>query len=99
MARAFWGVFVWRELKGASKGAHLLLALMFVCFVVGTRRAKSCEGELAMASWWHDNRAACRRSFPFGMHLEAQNLPARCRIFPTGGLDAVLLTRLTIAKV
>lgn len=35
LVAALWGVFIWREFKGASKGVHLLLALMFVCFVLG----------------------------------------------------------------
>ena len=35
LVAAFWGVFIWREFNGASKGVNLLLALMFVCFVVG----------------------------------------------------------------
>jgi len=35
LVAALWGVFIWREFKGASKGVNLLLALMFVCFVIG----------------------------------------------------------------
>jgi glucose uptake protein len=32
---ALWGVFVWREFKGAPKGTPALLAAMFACYVVG----------------------------------------------------------------
>lgn len=32
---ALWGVFIWKEFRGASKGTNRLLALMFLCFVVG----------------------------------------------------------------
>ncbi len=35
LVAALWGVFIWREFKGASKGVNLLLALMFVCFLIG----------------------------------------------------------------
>ncbi len=35
MVSALWGVFVWREFRGAPKGTNKLLALMFACFVVG----------------------------------------------------------------
>lgn len=35
MVSALWGVFVWREFRGAPKGTSKLLALMFACFVVG----------------------------------------------------------------
>lgn len=35
LVAALWGVFIWKEFKGASKGVNRLLALMFVCFVVG----------------------------------------------------------------
>jgi glucose uptake protein len=35
MVSAFWGVFVWREFAGSSKIAHVLLALMFVFFLLG----------------------------------------------------------------
>jgi glucose uptake protein len=35
LVAALWGVFIWREFKGASKVVNLLLALMFVCFVIG----------------------------------------------------------------
>jgi len=32
---ALWGVFVWKEFKGAPKGTNTILAMMFVAFVVG----------------------------------------------------------------
>jgi glucose uptake protein len=32
---ALWGVFVWREFKGAPKGTPALLAAMFACYVAG----------------------------------------------------------------
>ena len=32
---ALWGVFIWKEFKDAPKGTNMLLALMFVCFVIG----------------------------------------------------------------
>ncbi len=32
---AIWGVFIWREFKGAPKGVGKMLTAMFVCFVVG----------------------------------------------------------------
>ena len=32
---AIWGVFIWREFKGASKGVKNILAAMFLFFVVG----------------------------------------------------------------
>jgi glucose uptake protein len=35
MVAAIWGVFVWKEFKGAPKGTILLLTLMFIFFVVG----------------------------------------------------------------
>jgi glucose uptake protein len=35
MVAAFWGVFVWREFKNAREGTNLLLALMFIMFIVG----------------------------------------------------------------
>lgn len=30
-----WGVFVWKEFKDAPKGTNRLLAIMFVCYIVG----------------------------------------------------------------
>lgn len=35
MIAAIWGVFIWKEFKGASKGVYGLLALMFCLFVAG----------------------------------------------------------------
>jgi glucose uptake protein len=35
MVSALWGVFVWREFAGAPRAAHVMLALMFVFFVLG----------------------------------------------------------------
>jgi len=35
MVAALWGVFIWKEFKGAPKGTEKLLGLMFLCFVVG----------------------------------------------------------------
>jgi glucose uptake protein len=35
MVAAFWGVFIWREFKGASKKIHGWLAAMFACFITG----------------------------------------------------------------
>jgi glucose uptake protein len=35
MVSAIWGVFVWKEFKGAGRGVRRLLALMFVFFVAG----------------------------------------------------------------
>ncbi|GAB1453726.1 GRP family sugar transporter [Draconibacterium sp.] len=35
LVAAIWGVFVWKEFKGAPKGTNKLLAAMFVLFVVG----------------------------------------------------------------
>ena len=35
MIGAFWGVFIWKEFKGASKGINLLLGLMFLLFTTG----------------------------------------------------------------
>jgi len=35
MISALWGVFIWREFKGAPKGTDILIFLMFVCFVIG----------------------------------------------------------------
>ncbi len=35
MVAALWGVFIWREFKSAPRGTNNLLALMFLCFVVG----------------------------------------------------------------
>ncbi len=35
MVSAFWGVFIWKEFKGADKTTNILLALMFVMFLSG----------------------------------------------------------------
>ena len=35
LVAAFWGVFIWKEFKGAPAGTSRLLALMFTAFVVG----------------------------------------------------------------
>ena len=32
---AIWGVFIWREYKGAPKGTNAYLAMMFICFLAG----------------------------------------------------------------
>ena len=35
MVAALWGIFVWKEFKGASRGVDMLLGLMFVLFISG----------------------------------------------------------------
>jgi glucose uptake protein len=35
LVAALWGVFIWKEFKGASKAVNLLLTLMFFCFIIG----------------------------------------------------------------
>ncbi|MEI8246151.1 MAG: multidrug DMT transporter permease [Lentisphaerota bacterium] len=35
LVAALWGVFIWKEFKGASRQINLLLLFMFICFVVG----------------------------------------------------------------
>jgi glucose uptake protein len=35
MVAAFWGVFIWKEFKDAPKGTNKLIALMFICFLLG----------------------------------------------------------------
>ena len=35
MVAAIWGVFIWKEFKGAKKGVYGLLAAMFCFFVAG----------------------------------------------------------------
>lgn len=32
---ALWGVFIWKEFKGAPKSVNALLSLMFILFAVG----------------------------------------------------------------
>ncbi len=35
LVAAIWGVFIWKEFKGAPKGTNSLLYVMFICFFVG----------------------------------------------------------------
>jgi glucose uptake protein len=35
MVAAFWGVFIWKEFKGAGKGVNALLFFMFLLFITG----------------------------------------------------------------
>lgn len=35
LVAALWGVFIWKEFKGASKTVNILLGVMFACFVIG----------------------------------------------------------------
>lgn len=35
MIAAIWGVFIWKEFKGATKGTVAMIAVMFVCFLTG----------------------------------------------------------------
>jgi glucose uptake protein len=35
MVGAFWGVFIWKEFKGAPRGTAALLALMFALYILG----------------------------------------------------------------
>jgi glucose uptake protein len=35
MVGAAWGVFVWKEFKEAPKSTNKLLAIMFICFIIG----------------------------------------------------------------
>lgn len=35
MVAAFWGVFIWKEFKGAGKNVNVLLFLMFLLFITG----------------------------------------------------------------
>jgi len=35
MIAAFWGVFIWKEFRGAPGGTSQLLAAMFGCFLTG----------------------------------------------------------------
>lgn len=35
MVAAFWGVFIWKEFKGAGKNVNILLFLMFLLFITG----------------------------------------------------------------
>ena len=45
MISAAWGVFIWREFRGAPRGTGLLLTVMFLFFVVGL-------GLIALAPTW-----------------------------------------------
>jgi len=46
MISAAWGVFIWREFRGAPKIVNVLLPLMFILFIVGL-------GLIALAPTWH----------------------------------------------
>jgi glucose uptake protein len=35
MIAAIWGICIWKETKGASKGTQLMIAAMFVFFLSG----------------------------------------------------------------
>ena len=35
LVAAIWGVFIWKEFKGAKKGVNVLLGLMFALFIAG----------------------------------------------------------------
>ena len=35
MVGALWGVFIWKEFKGAPPGTNPLLAAMFACYAIG----------------------------------------------------------------
>jgi glucose uptake protein len=35
MVAALWGIFIWKEFKNAPGGTNILLAVMFVFYVVG----------------------------------------------------------------
>lgn len=35
LVSAFWGVFIWKEFKGAPKGVNIYLSLMFLLFLAG----------------------------------------------------------------
>ena len=35
MVAAAWGVFIWKEFRGATKGTNRLITLMFLCFIAG----------------------------------------------------------------
>lgn len=35
MVAALWGIFIWKEFKGASRGVNYLLACMFIFFIAG----------------------------------------------------------------
>jgi glucose uptake protein len=35
MVAALWGVFIWKEFKGANKSVNILLSFMFLFFIAG----------------------------------------------------------------
>ena len=35
MVAAFWGVYIWKEIKALPASKHILLKLMFVLFLLG----------------------------------------------------------------
>jgi glucose uptake protein len=35
MIGAFWGVFIWKEFKGAPEGTNKLLGAMFLFYLIG----------------------------------------------------------------
>jgi glucose uptake protein len=35
MVAAFWGVFIWKEFKGAGSTVNILLTVMFLFFIAG----------------------------------------------------------------
>jgi glucose uptake protein len=35
MVAAIWGVFVWKEFKGASKNTYVMIGVMFCLFISG----------------------------------------------------------------
>jgi glucose uptake protein len=35
LVAALWGVFIWKEFKGAPRGTSKLIFTMFVCFLAG----------------------------------------------------------------
>jgi glucose uptake protein len=35
MVAALWGIFIWKEFKGAPRSVDLLLGLMFILFISG----------------------------------------------------------------
>ena len=35
MVAALWGIFVWKEFKGAPRSVEMLLTLMFILFISG----------------------------------------------------------------
>ena len=35
LVAALWGVFIWKEFKGASKSTNMMLAIMFILFMLG----------------------------------------------------------------